>query len=201
MKSFLETIRIFNGVPQHLEWHQQRVDATMQHFYPVHKHSWNLKDCIDVPVEHQSGLVRCRIVYDAHLFSIHYFRYSPRTITTLKLVEAPSGFDYRFKYADRSVIEELYGQRQDADDVLITKGGWITDTSIANIAFEKNGQWYSPSIPLLAGTTWKRLVVRGVLISSPIHVSQLRTFDSFKIFNAMNDWETGLIMKIENILT
>lgn len=100
----------------------------------------------------------------------------------------PVGYDYSYKYADRSVLEDLFSQRKDADDILITRDGWITDTSIANIAFRKNDRWYTPSIPLLAGTTWKRLVSSGVLIPRPIHQDDLLRFDTFRIFNAMNEW-------------
>ncbi len=200
MKQFLETICILNGVPQHLDWHQRRVDATMQHFYPEHHHSWALVSCIDVPSEFLSGTVRCRIEYDAHHFSIHYFPYTPKTISTLNLVEVPVGLDYSYKYADRKIIEDLFERREEADDILMTRDGWITDTSIANISFQKNGRWYTPSIPLLAGTTWKRLVSSGILVPSPIHFTQLHMFDSFKVYNAMNDWNRENSSAVQNIV-
>src|SRR5687768_4856658 len=100
MKQFLETICIINGSPQHTEWHQHRIDATLKHFYPAHQHSWNLNECIDVPLEFQTGMTRCRILYDAHVISIHYFHYSRPRIETLKLIEVPQDFDYGYKYAD-----------------------------------------------------------------------------------------------------
>ena len=105
------------------------------------------------------------------------------------MIEAPIGFDYRYKYADRKVLEQLFAQRGDADDILITRNGWITDTSIANIAFRKGDRWYTPSFPLLAGTSWKRLVAADVLIPRPIHQKDIDRYDAFKVFNAMNDWE------------
>lgn len=199
MKQFLETIRILDSVPQHIDWHQRRVDATLRYFYPVHHHSWDLASCIDVPLEFQSGVVQCRIIYDAHLFSIHYFHYPPGSIKSLKLVEAPPGIDYRYKYADRKILEDLYMQRGNADDILITKDGWITDTSIANISFQSHGRWYTPSIPLLAGTTWKRLVSSGILITCPVHSTQLKKFEVFNLFNAMNNWEEANGIPIQNI--
>ena len=196
---FLETICIREGMPQQLEWHQRRVDATLQHFHPAHRHSWLLEKCIEVPSAFQNGVVRCRIEYDAHHFSIHYFHYTPANIKSIQLLEAPSGMDYRYKYADRKIIEELYAQRRDADDILIMKNGWITDTTIANIAFEKNGRWYTPAIPLLAGTTWKRLISNGILKPAPIHFTQIHLFEKFKLFNAMNEWEGGAEHSIKSI--
>ncbi|MEP6646094.1 MAG: aminotransferase class IV family protein [Saprospiraceae bacterium] len=200
MKQFLETICIRDGEPQHLEWHQRRVNATLQNFYPVHHHAWLLESCLDVPPEFQKGLVRCRIVYDVHVLSIHYFLYIPKIINSLKVVEGSAGMDYRYKYSDRTTIEELYNLRADADDILIIKDGWVTDTSIANIAFHKNGRWYTPVIPLLAGTTWKRLIVTGILIPKPIHQTEIMSFDFFKTINSMNDWDQSLACPVSNIV-
>lgn len=192
MQEFLETICIRDGLPQHLESHQRRVDATMQHFFPAHHHSWDLTKCIVVPSDYQGqGIIRCRIQYDAHHFSIHFYPYVPRMVESIKIVSVPSGFDYRFKYADRGVIEDLYTRWTDADEILMSRDGWIMDTSIANIAFQKNGRWFTPSMPLLAGTTWKRLVAAGTLIPRPINERDLKEFESFKIFNAMIDFESA----------
>ena len=191
MHQFLETICIRDGQPMHLDWHQRRVDATLNHFYPdvpIEESTFPLLEILstcDIP---QVGLFRCRILYDINAIGIDFFPYEPRLINTLRLIEAPAGYDYRYKYADRKILEDLFSQRGDADDILITRDGWITDTSIANIAFRKGDRWYTPSIPLLAGTTWKRLVSNGILIPRPIHQDDVQRFDAFRIFNAMNEW-------------
>lgn len=130
-------------------------------------------------------------MYDAHHINIQFSAYTPRIIQTLNLFEVPAGYEYGYKYADRKVIEDLYSRKKDADDILMMRNGWLMDTSIANIAFEKNGRWYTPSIPLLAGTTWKRLVSAGVLIPRPIHQDDISNYDSCRIFNAMNDFASG----------
>ncbi len=198
-RKFLETIRLLDGVPQHLEWHQSRMEATLRAFFRGHQHAWALASCIHVPSEFTSGVVRCRIIYDAHQLSIHYDHYKPGITQTLKIVDAPPGFDYRYKYADRKVLEELHGQRESAADILISRDGLISDTSIANVAFQKNGRWYTPLIPLLAGTTWKRLIHKGILIPKPINQKDLLKFDTFIVFNAMNSFETALEFPVSNI--
>jgi len=188
---FLETIYILNGKPRYLDWHQKRVDATLSHFSPqgnTEENTFPLAEILGACNIPTSGMYRCRIRYDLNAIEVEFFPYTPRRINTLRLIEAPVGYDYRFKYADREVLEQLFAQRGDADDILITRDGWITDTSIANISFRKGNRWYSPSKPLLAGTTWKRLIADGILIPRPIHQSELYHFDSFRIFNAMNDW-------------
>ena len=199
MMQFLETIKILDGIPQHLVWHQRRVDATLRHFYPAHHHTWELISCIDIPDEFSNGIVRCRIEYDAHHFDSHFFHYQPRLIGSLKMIELPESADYGYKYADRRFIEDLFEKRGTADDILMTRKGWITDTSIANIAFLQNSTWYSPSIPLLAGTTWKRLVSSGEIIPRPIHLREISLFDCYKVFNALNDFGIAEKSSVENI--
>jgi 4-amino-4-deoxychorismate lyase len=177
----------------HLDWHQRRVDATLNYFYPSEakeSEAFPLHEILSSCSIPDEGVYRCRIVYDLNALSVEFFQYTSRSIESLKLVVAPPGYDYRYKYADRKVLEELYAQRGEADDILITREGWITDTSIANIAFRIAERWYAPSMPLLAGTTWKRLVSSGLLIPRPIHQTEIKLFEAFRIFNAMNDWDT-----------
>lgn len=199
MKQFIETIRILNGKPQHLRWHQQRVDATLKSFYPDHPHTWDLKRCLKVPEDLDEGIVKCRILYDAHHFEVHYSRYTSRPVRSLKVVQASESFDYRYKYADRDVIDQLQQKREEADDILIIREGWVTDTSIANIAFEMNQRWYTPSMPLLAGTTWKRLISERILFPRPINLRELSNFRCFKVFNAMNEFGLAECMPVKNI--
>ena len=198
---FLETICIRDGVIMHLDWHQRRVNSTLSHFYPEHHHSWDLEDCIKIPLSYSEGHIRCRILYDVHHLSIQFHAYIPLRIQTLKMVVAPPGFEYSYKYSDRSVLEKLYELRDDADDILITNDeGWILDTSVANIAFQRNGNWYSPFIPLLAGTSWKRLVAGRILIPQPINRMDLKKFDNFKVFNALNEFHMAIESPVSNII-
>ena len=191
MSRFLETIRILDGKPQHLPWHQQRVDATLRYFYPKTSSEPGAFPLFDILLSCQiprEGTHRCRILYDANTLEVEFKAYTLAEIHALQLVAAPEGYDYSFKYADRSVIDLLYAQRGAADDVLITRDGYITDTSIANIAFRKDDRWYTPARPQLAGTTWKRLVSEGILIPRPIHQDEVYRYDGFRVFNAMMEW-------------
>ena len=202
MPPFLETICIKDGHPQHLEWHQRRVDATLKHFYPGSMDedvSFKLSEILSSCTIPATDIYRCRIIYDFNSISVEFSPYEFRRVHSLRLIEAPAGYDYRYKYADRKALEDLFADRGDADDILITRDGWITDTSIANIAFRKGDRWYTPSIPLLAGTTWKRLIASGILIPRPIHHSDIHQYDAFKIFNAMNDWDKSNELPISTI--
>lgn len=188
MNRFIETLCILDGNAMYLPWHQARVDLTFRLCMSYAK-PFSIEAILvnqhDIPA---SGKVKCTIEYGPDTVAVRSMYYEPRAIKSLKLIEIPQGFDYRFKYADRNMIDRLYTWRGEADDILMTRNGWITDTSYANIAFLKNNRWYTPAQPLLAGTTWKRLMREGVLIARPIHQSEISGFERFKIFNALNDW-------------
>jgi 4-amino-4-deoxychorismate lyase len=188
MNRFIETLCIQDGNAMHLAWHQARVDLTFRlcmAFAKPFSIEAVLAKQMDIP---SVGKVKCTIEYGPDDQAIRSVLYEPKQIHTLKLVEIPAGFDYRFKYADRSMIDRLYAWRGEADDSLMTRGGWIMDTSYANIAFLKNNRWYTPAQPLLAGTTWKRLIHEGIIIPRPIHQAEIQHMEAFKIFNAMNSW-------------
>ena len=177
---FIETIRIENGKPAHLPYHQARFDRTRRHHYPKAA-VIDLAAAITPP--DIDGILKCRILYDREILKIDYTPYTPRPVRTLELVE--SDIDYAFKYADRAALDALFAQRGDADDILIVKNGRVTDTTIANIAFLKNGVWYTPDTPLLPGTTRARLLDEGRLTPVTVTPDVLDTFESFALLNAM----------------
>lgn len=196
---FIETMCICDGYIRHQEWHQRRMNTTLQHFYPGHDHSWDLNKCIDPLHCITDNITRCRIIYDAHYISVEYDLFQSRSVNSLQSVDVNLNFNYSYKFAAREMLHTLFNQRGDADDILIIKNGWVTDTSIANIALHTNGRWYTPLVPLLAGTSWKRLVTEGILYPRPINQMDLKKFDTFKVFNALIDFESTTEIPVCNI--
>ncbi|MCJ7764766.1 MAG: hypothetical protein MUP09_02375, partial [Thiovulaceae bacterium] len=134
-RQLLETIRVQDGQPLNLLYHQQRVSSSLKQLgYDAH---YDLASRIKAP---DSSLYRCRIVYDAITFAIDYLPYKKRAVRRLQLVQA-DGLDYALKFADRSALEQLFERKEGSDDILIVQGTQITDTSIANIAFFDGEQW------------------------------------------------------------
>jgi 4-amino-4-deoxychorismate lyase len=197
MSRFLETIRINAGVPQHLEWHQRRVDDTFRVFYPGIPPLSLTGVIADTGMD--AGEQRCRIVYDDSTHEITVTPLQPRSIRSLRLTDLPPDYDYRYKYADRRFLELAFSRRGEADDVLLLRDGWVTDTSVANVAFLSHGRWYTPAIPLLAGTTWKRLVSAGVIVPRPIHAEDLRRYEACVLFNALRNWDERLAIPVDAI--
>ena len=187
LQEFLETICILDGQAQHLPWHQARVDNTLR-VCMRDKIPFTIERVLEGHAIPDAGKIKCTIRYGPDDLSVSWVLHKCKPVTALKLIEIPKGYDYRFKYADRKVIEDLFSQRGDADDILMTRGGWITDTSVANIAFRKMDRWYTPAQPLLAGTTWKRLIKEGKLIPRPIHQLEFDSFDEFKVISALQEF-------------
>jgi len=182
MFRFLESISIIDGEVQRLAGHQRRVNHTLDTFYKGT--SINLQDAIHAQRGGGNGTVKCRVLYDGDGCAVHFSNYKPREIKTLQIIEN-NDISYAFKFANREVIEAAFDQRANCDDILIVKNGKITDSSIANIAFQKDGQWFTPREPLLKGTMRQYLIEHGMLRHAEITVENLSSFSAFKLINAL----------------
>ena len=98
-----------------------------------------------------------------------------------------SEIDYNHKYLDRNKLIELRSLREECDDVLIVTNGKITDTTYANVAFFARGQWYTPASYLLPGTKRRQLIDSGILQVVEITVSDLSSYATVALINAMID--------------
>jgi len=175
----LETIKILEGKVYHLAYHQERFDITRKALFPHHP-SIALASLITAPSQ---GLFRCRIIYNEDILSISYIPYEEKQIDSIKIV--PSDIQYTYKYEDRQAINKLLKIHKDVDEILIEKDGYLSDTSIANIAFLEEGQWYTPSKPLLAGTTRARLLDEGFLKIKDIKKETILSMKNLALMNSM----------------
>ena len=186
-KLFLETIKVQNFQPYNLFYHEKRMNNSVIGV----SDTFELKSIIKPPTK---DLYRCRIVYSKNSLEISYHSYKKRDIKKLKLVESDIVYDK--KYANRDELDNLYQQKDFYDDILIVKNGYITDTSIANIAFFDGKKWLTPIYPLLYGTTRERLLSTKFLEESHISVDDISKFTKVALMNAMIDFD---IIAEENI--
>jgi 4-amino-4-deoxychorismate lyase len=176
---YFETIKILNGEALHVEYHQKRYEKTMQFLGAKPK---KLIDVIKNPP--RDGLFKCKIIYNKTSLHVEYQRYKKRDIKSFKLV-FDDDISYDFKSTDRKNIDELFAKRGECDEIIIVKNDLITDTSIANLAFYKDGIWHTPKTPLLYGTTRERLLKNGRLIENNIHIDELKEYSTIALLNAM----------------
>lgn len=143
---------------------------------------------------------RVRVLYDENGLDIEASPLMIQYPTTFRCVDVDHNFDYSYKFADRQVLNEAFLKRNGKEDVILIRDGWVTDTSKANLAFRKNDKWYTPYFPLLAGTTWKKLVSEQSLLPRPIHVDHIALFDVVRTFNALHAFEAAPEIPVDQII-
>lgn len=183
MSSYLETIKAVDGKIFNIFYHQKRYESVLNSF-GIQKYE-NLLEYLNPP---QKGLYRCRVVYSFDTISVTYHLYKKRDIQTLKLVY-DDNIKYDLKLENRERLNDLFQQKNNCNDILIVKNRLITDTTIANIAFFKNGIWFTPKEPLLKGTTRARLLDEGKIVEKSIRVTDIFNYTQVALLNAMIDFD------------
>jgi 4-amino-4-deoxychorismate lyase len=179
MCRLFETIRIEDGKPVHLKWHEERMQRSIPGFRVP-----DLEQEIRVPPEFSKGKGKCNVVYDKEIMAISFMKYIMKSVGSLRVV-CSDMVDYHLKFSDRAELEALFGMRGDCDDIIIVKGGLITDSSFANLVFFDGSHWFTPLHPLLEGTCRARLISEGKLLTMNIVFADLPRFLGCKLINAM----------------
>ena len=180
--TLLETIKIVDGKPLYPDYHQQRVKNTLQTL--GYHNRFDLKDYIDPPKE---GVYRCRVIYNDVVVKVEYLPYQLSAINSLKLLHCDT-IEYSLKYENREKLNALFGLREACDDILIVKNSLLTDTTKANIALFDGSKWFTPTLPLLYGTTRSRLLDEKKIFEKSLHVNDISNFSKVAVLNAMLDF-------------
>lgn len=193
----LESIRCEDGTFPLLHLHQHRVNEAFRILWPKAAVPDLLKhiQSFSIPLK---GLFKCRIIYGTSLCEPEYLSYIINPPIKLKLADA-NDLEYSLKWADRQPLNILFGQKGACDDVLIVRRGLITDTTYCNIAFLRNGIWYTPAEPLLQGVRRKQLIDHNIILPAAITPDQILKFTHFKTFNAMIGWDDSPPIPISEI--
>lgn len=189
MCRLLETIRVENGVPMNMEYHQRRVDRTYRELFGPEEPP-DLTSLVP-PALPVAGVLKWRVIYGPGIRETTLEPYRPGNIMSLQMVRNDRA-EYRFKYLDRAVIHEMFARRGECDDILVVRNGLVTDTSYANILFRHGKSWVTPRNPLLAGTCRERLLETGVICEAEIAETDLHMFSAASLINAM--LEPGVIV-------
>ncbi len=139
---------------------------------------------MQVPADCRNGLFKCRVIYGNELSDASFSPYTPRIIRSLKLVHHNT-IDYAWKYEDRSALNDLLAQKAAADEIIIVKNGYLTDSSYSNLAFYDGTTWFTPENPLLKGIQREYLLQQGKLQTAPLRVEDLESFSQIALINAM----------------
>ncbi len=176
----LETIKIRDGKIYNIGYHNKRLNRSRLELFNIDR-KIDLRDYITPPIE--EGTLRCRVIYREDILSIEYIPYSRREFQSFRVIE--SEIEYSYKYRNRDELNKLKEQYPQYSDIIIEKDGFLTDTSIANIAFFDGNRWITPKTPLLRGTIREKLIDRNLLIKKDIKSENLKHFSHFALMNAM----------------
>ena len=197
MLYLIETICYEHGELQSLDLHDERINRSRNDLFGL-SDELHVNDFIQVPLALHDQKVKVRITYSTGIDKIEYEKYSFRPIQSLKLIKCDD-IEYGYKYADRTLLNKLFRLKEDADDILIIKEGFITDTSHANIVLFKDGIWVTPSNPLLKGTRRESYLRSGRLTTALIRPEDLDLYTEARIINAMISFEQSPAIPITNI--
>ncbi len=176
---YFETIKCDDYEVFNLDYHTQRVSNTLAL-------NINLGEYIYPP---NNKLLRCKLIYDeSGVLSVDYFIYKKREINSFKLIYDDE-ITYSKKYLNRDSLDKNFEKKENAHEIIIVKNGFITDTSIANIAIYLNNIWITPKKPLLLGTTRARYLKEGKIIEKDISVDDLQKASKIALMNAMIDFD------------
>ena len=196
MCRLLETIRVERREFHNLSYHSERMNRSRREILGCTV-DIDLEAALSLPDTLGMDRHKCRVIYGTSIETVEFELYHIKPVSSLKLVDG-GDIDYRYKYVDRSALQELQRRRGECDDILIARDGRICDTSYANVALFDGERWYTPESCLLAGTMRAKLIDDGVLTVVAVGVDGLKRFSSLAVINAMVDLGE-VVMPIDSI--
>lgn len=180
---FFETIKIFNSQAYNLEYHERIMKRTIGA-----KLSFSLSEALMCDDDCKDGLFEAKIIYDlsGNFIGKEIKPFKIQDISKIKIIH--STIDYDKKYCDRSEIDNLLLQKEDADDIIIVKDGFVTDASNANVALMVANKWYTPKHPLINGSTRLRFLERGFLQERDFNEEDLKSASKIAFLSSMLDF-------------
>lgn len=185
MTRLLETIKLYNGRLNSLALHSARMNRARAELFGC-SDKIDLEQSITIPPDIGPGIFRCRLLYSKNIEEIQFIPYEIREVASIRLVNSDE-INYSYKYEDRTALDSLFALRGECDDVLIVKGGCLTDCSYSNIVFWDGKEWITPDTPLLAGTKREALLAAGLIRSAALRPASLAGFEKASLINAMLD--------------
>lgn len=196
MCQLLETIKLEDGKLVHADYHNRRFNKARKELFNLPEQ--DLTNLIQVPESCQSGIFRCRVLYQQAIEKVEFIPHQPRSIKSLQVVR-DNTIDYSYKFADRSHLQQLYAQRGKADDIIIIKNGLVTDCFIGNLVFFDGQQWITPDQPLLEGTQRQKLLDNLEIKAARISENDLFAFELTGVINVFYDLNNMPRIKKEQI--
>lgn len=186
MFRLFETIKMINGIPQQLSFHQERMENSCR---MVHEQGISFSLLNDLPEWSQKypGIWKIRLFYDPNQFHFECEPYVIKKVGAYYLVQADE-LNYSHKYIDRDPINQLIKGKPENTDIIIIQNGRVTDASYANMVFKtETGKLVTPSSCLLPGTKRQKYLLDKRIVEQEIRTDQIARFTEVCRINAMMD--------------
>ncbi|MFA5804054.1 MAG: aminotransferase class IV [Melioribacteraceae bacterium] len=197
MSRLLESIKVYNKRLYNIEYHNVRMNNSRAELFNA-KEQIDLSKIILVPDDLSNELYKCRIIYTVEIISVDFHKYSKKKISSLQLVR-DDDIIYAHKYEDRTEIEKHLSVAK-ADEILIIKNGFVTDTSFSNVVFFDGIKYFTPSSHLLKGTKRAKLIADGTIQEEEIRLKDIQKFKFVHLVNALLDLKEENRIPIEKII-
>lgn len=193
---FTEAIKLKDGKIHNLNYHQARINRTLEAFGGG---EINLTEALTtIPDEAKYGLVKSRILYSDVIENIDFIPYVFRTKTRVGVISADD-LEYSFKYADREKLESLQANT-DFDDLIILKKNLVTDAIYSNLVFENKEGLFTPESFLLAGTKRQFLLDTGKIQERKIRKRDIKLYEKIYFINALIDLEDNISIETKHLI-
>lgn len=197
MSPLVESLKLKDGIIQNLEYHQGRMNRSMNELFPDAE-KIGLAKAIPVLENATSGVFKVRVLYGRTIEKIEIEPYTFRIIQSLKVVHHES-VDYHLKYTDRQILQQLFAQRGNCDDIIIVKNDLVTDSFAANLLFFDGETWFTPTNPLLRGTKRQLLIDKVIISEKEIREDDICSYQKVGMINAMIDFDEMPVIPVEKI--
>lgn len=184
MYRFIESVCVRNGKVERAEYHLRRIERSLWDHYGRGGVDlfWPWFEGVKFP---EQGVFKWRFEYGIKgVLKSELVPYNRVPVKSLKMVVGDD-LSYDYKYADRRGIEALFAQRGSADDILIVKNGYLSDTSYANVVLWNGRDWHTPLQPLLRGTRRASLLDSGEITEANIKADEVWDYKRLRLINAM----------------
>jgi 4-amino-4-deoxychorismate lyase len=197
MSLLLETIRLYHGKFNNLNFHQDRMQRTLKEVFDEDA-KIDLAGILEMYPAPLQGLHKCRLTYNNNINEVEFIPYMAKSVNTLKCVD-DNRIRYTYKFKDRTDLERNFERRINCDDILIIKDGLVTDSSFANVIFKDQKRWVTPASFLLPGTQRQYLLDNGLITEEKITKADISKYSAFKLINSMLLFD-GPEIPVENIV-
>lgn len=195
MYQLLESIRIEDRVLHNIELHNKRFNMARKALWGQ-SNLIDLSTLINIPEEISNERYKCRIVSNGQTFSVEIKPYVQRKIETLKIV-FDNNINYTYKTSNRTQLDKAFAQRYNCDDIIIIKNNLLSDAWAANLILFNGEKWFTPKKPLLKGTQREYLLSTGKIFEQNIHLTDIKSFETIKLINAMIDFDRAPAINVE----